>query len=422
MPSFVRPMDVESLKLASFSVSNFRSITTAKKVPVADYSVLIGANNEGKSNILHALAVGLEAIERFKYTVHRDRLGRIVRTSSSMTSGPSRYNWTLDYPISKQKPSVKAGCTEVVLEFELTVEEIAEFLVEIGSKLNGTLPIAIKFYREHSEVSVAKQGPGGLTLTKRANKVADFVSKRVNFEYIPAIRTSEAAERVISELVSKELSRLESDDGYKEALAKIEFIQVPILKSLSATIQTTVSSFLPSVKTVSVQLPREARFRALRRGIIIEVDDGNKTPLERKGDGIKSLVALALMRHASIYAGANATIVAIEEPEAHLHPQAIHELREVLVGLSKDSQVILTSHSPLFVNPGNIASTIVVQGNRAAPAKNIAEVRAVLGVRLSDNLESARLVAITEGSDDGIVLKAIIKHRLAVSFERRFGV
>ena len=129
--------------------------------------------------------------------------------------------------------------------------------------------------------------------------------------------------------------------------------------------------------------------------------------LERKGDGIKSLVALALMRRASTYAGANATIVAIEEPEAHLHPQAIHELREVLVGLSKDSQVILTSHSPLFVNPGNIASTIVVQGNRAAPAKNIAEVRAVLGVRLSDNLESARLVAITEGSDDGIVLKAI---------------
>ena len=93
--------------------------------------------------------------------------------------------------------------------------------------------------------------------------------------------------------------------------------------------------------------------------------------------------------------------MAVEEPEAHLHPQAIHELREVLVGLSDKNQIILTSHSPLFVNPAKIESTIVVRESRkAAPAKNIAEVREVLGVRLSDNLESARLVAVVEGEDD----------------------
>ena len=54
------------MQLTSFSVSNFRSITAAKKVNLANYSVLVGANNEGKSNILHALAIGLEAIEAYK--------------------------------------------------------------------------------------------------------------------------------------------------------------------------------------------------------------------------------------------------------------------------------------------------------------------------------------------------------------------
>ena len=157
---------------------------------------------------------------------------------------------------------------------------------------------------------------------------------------------------------------------------------------------------------------RDARVRAFRRAITIEVDDGDNTSLDRKGDGVKSLVALALMRHASDAVGGEATsIVAVEEPEAHLHPQAIHELREVLVGLSDKNQIILTSHSPLFVNPAKIESTIVVRESKAAPAKNIAEVREVLGVRLSDNLQSARLVAVVEGEDDEIILRAIIENR-----------
>ncbi|MGR3713740.1 MAG: AAA family ATPase [Shimia sp.] len=46
----------------SFSVENYRSITTARKIPLSDYSLLVGANNEGKSNILHALTLGMDAL------------------------------------------------------------------------------------------------------------------------------------------------------------------------------------------------------------------------------------------------------------------------------------------------------------------------------------------------------------------------
>lgn len=400
------------MKLASFSVSDFRSITTAKKVSLTEYSVLVGANNEGKSNILHALAIGMEVLERFKYSVQRDRLGRIVRSSPSVSTGRSRYDWHQDYPISKQKKTTKASCSEIILEFQLTDDEVRLFANEVGSKLNGTLPIAIKLHKDSYEVSVPKPGQGGASLTKKANQVADFVSRRINFEYIPAIRTSESAEGVIADLVAKELLKLEGNEEYKNALAKIESIQAPILKSLSDTIKETVSSFLPSVKDVSVSLPREARNRAFRRSISIEIDDGNRTPLERKGDGVKSLVALALMRHASSASSdVDGAIVAIEEPEAHLHPSAIHELREVLVTLSQNNQVIITSHSPLFVNSQRLESTIVVKRNKAGPAKDIAEVREVLGVRLSDNLQSARLVVIVEGDSDTTILKAILKAR-----------
>lgn len=400
------------MQLTSFSVSNFRSITSAKKVPLSNYSVLVGANNEGKSNILHALAIGMEALEDFKRYLRRDSAGRLVRVPASLISQRTSYSWSQDFPISKQKSSGPDACSEVTLEFQLSSKEISEFQEEVGSKLNGTLPIQIKFQRNGFNVAISKQGPGAAALTKKANNVADFVSRRINFDYIPAIRTSENAEQVISELVSKELSKLENEPGYKEAISKIASLQEPVLKAPSASIQSTVASFLPSVKTVEVAMPLETRHRALRRGVTIEIDDGNRTPLERKGDGVKSLVALALMRHASTLAGSSAsTIVAIEEPEAHLHPRAIHELRDVLAALSDKSQVIITSHSPLFVNPAKLESTVVVQASKASPARSIAEVRSVLGVKLSDNLQSARLVAVVEGSDDIIILRAILEDR-----------
>ena len=63
------------MRLVSFSVSNFRSITTAKKVPLSNYSILVGANNEGKSNILNALAIAMGVLVEFKRNLIRDSLG-----------------------------------------------------------------------------------------------------------------------------------------------------------------------------------------------------------------------------------------------------------------------------------------------------------------------------------------------------------
>lgn len=400
------------MKLVSFSVSDFRSITKAKKVPLASYSLLVGANNEGKSNILLALALGMEALVQFKNSVRRDSLGRVIRVSPSLMGSRIGYNWRTDFPISKQTTTTKDKATKVTLEFFLDEKETAEFKEEIGSNLNGTLPIVLEFQSNDFKVTIAKQGKGGNALTKKAARIAEFVSKRIKFEYIPAIRTSERAAQVVSELVSEELSILERDPKYQKVIEAIEELQRPILEALSATIKETVSGFLPSVVSVELTSKRTERYRALRHSVAIEIDDGTKTSLANKGDGIKSLVALALMRHAAQRSSsAETTIFAIEEPEAHLHPKAIHELREVISGLPSSNQIVITSHSPLFVNPAVLSSTIVVKESSAIPARNIAEVRDVLGVRLADNLQSARLVAIVEGRNDIRSLPAIVAHR-----------
>ncbi len=124
-------------------------------------------------------------------------------------------------------------------------------------------------------------------------------------------------------------------------------LQQPVLDKISTTLKETLVEFLPNVRKVSVSIPPEERYRALRRACEIIVDDGTPTELLRKGDGVQSLAALSLMRHASETSGAGRNLIlAIEEPESHLHPNAIHQLRAVIADIARKHQVIMTTHCP----------------------------------------------------------------------------
>ena len=357
----------------------------------------------------------MNALVDWQRQVRRTADGRIIRTWRSSTSRKFeriRYNWDTDFPVGKQRKADSSSVSNVILEFELDGEEILGFKEEIKSNLNGTLPLSLSFGQRSLDVTVKKPGRGGASLTKKSTRIAAFVSKRIRFEYIPAIRTAQSADQVISQLVEGELYRLEENEEYAGALAKIEELQAPVFTELAQTIQNTVSSFLPNVKSVTLRSRREERYRAMRRAIDIVIDDGQLTTLERKGDGVQSLVALAVMRHASQQGATGvSTVIAIEEPESHLHPRAVHELREVIGALSKNNQVVLTSHSPLFVNPDNLENTIIVKGSKAACASHVSEIRDALGVRFSDNLENARMVLLVEGTSDVRALRNIISVR-----------
>lgn len=53
------------MKLSSFSVVNYRSITTARKIQTNNMTVLVGKNNEGKSNILRALTLAMDVMKMY---------------------------------------------------------------------------------------------------------------------------------------------------------------------------------------------------------------------------------------------------------------------------------------------------------------------------------------------------------------------
>lgn len=293
-------------------------------------------------------------------------------------------------------------------DFELTPEEVEEFHKEVGSRFNEALPISLTFGATgRSSFRVRKRGPSQQALSKKRSAIAQFVAERVQLQYVPAVRTGERAANIVRRMLSRELASAASNPAYAEALEHLQALQEPVLVRLSQSITTQLQSFLPEVQGVSIEYEEEER--ALARGVAVVVDDGVPTDLIFKGDGVQSLAALAMMQHYSREtAKAREFILAVEEPEAHLHPSAIHALKKTLRETAEKQQVVITTHSPLFVNRLDLASNIIVTKNRAVPASSVQELRKILGVHVADNLAAAEVVLVVEGGSDEEILQAVL--------------
>lgn len=389
------------MKLVSFSLQNYRSIISARKVPLSDLSVLIGKNNEGKSNILHAIDLAMHIlIFSSRYPV--DRYGINILTHPGIRN---KFSWDTDFPVQLK---TKKRTTKFTLEFLLNDTEISRFKEEIKSSLNGELPIEISISdAEGISIKVIKKGPGAISLSKKSRSIARFIGNSISFNYIPAIRTAQSSFRVVNEMVSERLSSIEDKPEYAEAIKKIEEIQRPVLDEISHYIYSALAKFLPDIKNVNIKMGSDDIRSVLRRNFEIHIDDGVETKLELKGDGVKSIVALGLLKERKGESGES--IIAFEEPESHLHPGAIHQLKNVISELATKGQIILSTHCGCFANRDVISSNIIIDNNKARNAKNISEIRDSLGIKMSDNLTNADFVLIVEGPDDKIALESILR-------------
>lgn len=395
------------MKLVKFAVRKYRSITDTHAFDIGDWTVLVGPNNEGKSNLLRSLALALDyakGIPQLPVTaIRRDPL--LGRYGNRL-----RYRWHEDFPLQLQEAD-PTGSTTFRLWFRLTPTEKARFKKEIGSRLTSDLQIEITVGQGPPRFRVVMRGPGSNTLADKSGRIAEFIAERVEIAYIPAVRTAEAAQAVIDRLISAQLARAERDPSYRRAVSRIRELQQPILQEVAQAVLGTLSDFLPDVTAVDLQLSQEDGYRALRSAYEVVIDDGSPTPLRFKGDGVQSIAALSLMRAAmEARARGRDLILAIEEPEAHLHPGAIHRLRAVLQDIASTTQIVLTTHHPVFVDRRRAANNVIVQASRAKPAKTIDEVRECLGVHASDNLRHADLVLLVEGENDRLAVESLLRN------------
>ena len=388
------------MKLTSFSVSNYRSITRAHRIKLQDLTILVGKNNEGKSNIIKALSLSLNMIKNYS-----EFSRRIPTSVSRYRLYEKEYIWQRDFPINSQTKKNGSKTSRFELDFELNDEELVEFNKVTSSNLSTSdFTIIIEVGQDNNpKYKISKQGTS--KLSEKVKKVTEFVANNLVFNYIPAIRTEDQAIDIISDTISEELKVLEDNSEYIQALKTINDLQKKPLNEIAKKVKKTLQTFIPTINDVTIEIEETLRKLSLRRSIEVSVDDGALTNIEFKGDGIKSLATLAMLTNR--YNTEQSSIIAIDEPEAHLHPEANRQLNSIIERLVKDNQVIIATHNPLFINRKEISSNVIVSSGKASPAKNIRDIRETLGVKLSDNLISCSCKIFVEGLTDKKIIEAI---------------
>lgn len=420
------------MRLIRFSVERYRSIIQESTLEIGDKTVIIGPNNEGKSNVLRALVVALRVLEAFSTRTHMIRVDTVSSYYVLQYLKHRKdivFDWEKDYPHSLlysnpreclQKPIV------FCLDFLLTDKEQEEFLEKTSiNKISSVLSVAIRISLDKVSVIMYIEHHNYLKESD-VIEISSFITRHIDICYIDTVRTASTAHESIRRLLSIEKTSIYASLQYQECIRIIENLYNEKFGEISSRVTESLKTFVPSISETMIELPRDSydgfSFIDIRDNIKVSVNDGEITPLEQKGSGIQSLIALALAHSMSIKPSDSKNfILAIEEPEAHLHPKAIHEIKRILFDIAKHNQLIITTHSPLLAETVDPHNNIIVKANKAMEASKIADVREALGVIPADNLSSAELVLIVEGAADENMLPHLLglySHNLKEALEQ----
>jgi len=343
------------MRISQLRVANFRSIKLLE-LELDDTTVFIGANNAGKSAILEAIRItltrrwGQRGTGFTEHDVYCPNPGDDPRTLPPVS-----------IEIKLQEPQATAWPDDMVA----ALEEIAT------TSASGLNAITLRISCTWNETEEAFE-PAWEFLDSNGNPLTGKATRATNlsgfFQYLPLFwlgalrdaieefgpRSSYWGRLLRSIKIAKE-TRAEIKTALDELDAKL-LGSDPRLASIASTVgQATQIAINEGPGAARLRmLPMDVWELLSRAGLVLRNDEMRPwLPLDHHGQGLQSLSVMYLFQAAVIQQLADdprpgaEPVFAIEEPEAHLHPQAARTLWERISGLP--GQKLVTTHSPYFV-------------------------------------------------------------------------
>ncbi|MGS1026885.1 ATP-dependent nuclease [Burkholderia glumae] len=440
------------IAIVDVRISNFRSLANIE-VELGDLTVLIGANNAGKTSFLDAM---FAAVGSGRKILGQDD----IRLAHGEAMPPKDRQVVVDVRI---RPIGENG-------------EIADRFPE-GSFWTALWGTGILIDDQEFDESMAFR----TTLGWRAEK-ADYVVERrflrewrpfadwlgtptqdrlltaaqlepVALHYIDAkrdldddLRRQGSFWRRMTEdlgLSGEDVAALEAElSGINQQIVnKSEMLQR--LKTNLADLQAVVSADSAGIDIA----PVARKLRDLSKGVDVSFSTAGAQsfPLSRHGMGTRSLASLLVFRAFTAWRGDVATesgdklhsVLALEEPESHLHPQA---QRSLFAHIRKiKGQRVVSTHSPYFAGQARLEDLrlfIKKGGDTSATRLNLSELQKADDLRKLQEtvIESrgdilfARAVVLCEGQTEELALPIWAEeywgtsiHELGFSFVRVNG-
>jgi putative ATP-dependent endonuclease of OLD family len=356
-----------AMLLTELSIKNFRGID-ALTIPLEQCTVLIGENNTGKTSILEAV-----------HTCLSRNLSRKV-----MPFGEYDFRLTAEKPEPSSAPPIELDLTFVESDEGEWSDAIVQGLdkalqirddnkLEVRFRIVAAYDAAIKDFT--LEWSFLDLNNAELTTARNPRIVAELQQLNPAF-FLEAVRDAEQHFKSRSPFWGPFTKSPQMDEKTRlELEGKIESINQSVLDAHTSfnevkTQIAKVGSLVPlaAADLVSVEAVPARIFDMLSKTQVkLTAKSGVKLPIAQHGAGTQNLSVLFLFeaflnaRLAEAYDKDSEPILALEEPESHLHPAAVRSLWDVLSSLK--GQKIIATHS------GELLATVPLRSIRRLARK-----------------------------------------------------
>ena len=344
------------MQIKRVTIKNFRSIRRAE-IELGATTILIGPNNAGKTAILEAIRIAL------------------TRRWGQRGTGFTEY----DVHLCATRTDPKIG-DPVVIEIEIQEsaanewpEELHETLTDIIqlNPLTGQASIIMRVSCAWDEAEESYV-PKWEFLNVDRNPLAGKGARATNFQeffsflpvfYLDALRDAGDEFSARSQFWGRLLRTVQIPEALEQKSVRIFNLLNAKLLAADPMLGDLATSLSDISRVAATGTPGQANLRVLplntwdllSKAEVIYQTDGAKPwlPLVRHGQGVQSLSVMFLFRSfvelllAELYRAESTPVLAMEEPETHLHPQASRSLFRHIETLP--GQKIVSTHSPYFL-------------------------------------------------------------------------
>jgi len=382
-------------------LENFRGVKDVRQIRLSRFSSIVGKNDSGKTIILNAIASFLDIKNypitntdfndpskeiRFEFTIRSENIKTLleskVKSKVKKTEGLDEFihDFIFDDSILYQR-SIALG-NKTWLRDNIRVKDfVREDLKNLYFKSDEEISLIL----ETNGIEIPVEGRGRNSKAEKIKHIKEFFVHEPKSDFwlsddmkisslFPGVELFKSDYGLEADTKFKTASVSEIEEYFIREQERLDVFQKEInleMKKEAKMLKSYMQDYASNLKDIDIS-PNVVWKDAIKSvDVSFQFNSDEKfIPMTHKGTGYRRLFMVARFRYLAKKTKGNDVIYLIEEPETFLHPTAQQDLLNALKEISDETQVIITTHSPVFAGATDILGVVLCTKNNQSNYEN----------------------------------------------------